>query len=103
MANEKGKKESKPNSKPGSKTALTNDQLATPGVDKLDLVDSRMTIESGDAEKVKVPVVTAEKEKEVEHVQLDPVTDLYPMLINTWTGLCVEGVPHGDGRCEFRF
>ena len=102
LTTEKSKKEQKPNSKPGSKTAVNNsNELATPVGDKLDVADSRVTVES-DAE-TKVPVVTTVSAKETEHVPLDPVTDLYPLLINSWSGFCVEGVPHGEGRCEFRF
>jgi len=101
LTTEKSKKEQKPNSKPGSKTAVNNsNELATPVGDKLDVADSRVTVES-DAE-TKVPVVTTVSAKETEHVPLDPVTDLYPLLINSWSGFCVEGVPHGEGRCEFR-
>ena len=37
-----------------------------------------------------------------EPPKLDPVTNLYPFLINSWSGECVEGVPHGFGRCEFK-
>ena len=37
-----------------------------------------------------------------EPPQLDPVTNLYPLLINSWSGECIEGVPHGFGRCEFK-
>jgi len=37
-----------------------------------------------------------------EPPKLDPVTSLYPFLINSWSGECVEGVPHGFGRCEFK-
>ena len=37
-----------------------------------------------------------------EPPQLDPVTNLYPFLINSWSGECIEGVPHGFGRCEFK-
>merc|ERR1712123_417301 len=73
LTTEKSKKEQKPNSKPGSKTAVNNSN-----------------------------VVTTVAAKETEHVLLDPVTDLYPLLINSWSGFCVEGVPHGEGRCEFR-
>merc|ERR1719394_2078682 len=37
-----------------------------------------------------------------EPPKLDPVTSLYPFLINSWSGECLEGVPHGFGRCEFK-
>ena len=46
---------------------------------------------------------TSEKDKtEAVQIKLEPITDLYPTLINDWSGGCVEGVPHGHGRCEFR-
>lgn len=95
LASEKGKDKSKPSSKPGSKTAVNTDTLMTP--EKVEPVDSQATIPS--EIEVKVPV---EDKTEAVQIKLEPITDLYPTLINDWSGGCVEGVPHGHGRCEFR-
>lgn len=35
-------------------------------------------------------------------VKLNPVTDLYHLVISGWTGACSEGVPHGFGQLTFR-
>ena len=53
-------------------------------------------------ESVEIPETETGIEVKPEPPKLDPVTSLYPFLINSWSGECLEGVPHGFGRCEFK-
>lgn len=43
-----------------------------------------------------------DKQIEIPPVKLDPVTDLYHLIILSWSGQCTEGVPHGFGQLVFR-
>ena len=45
---------------------------------------------------------TIENKIEAPPIQFDPITDLYHLIISSWTGPCVEGVAHGFGQLIFR-
>jgi len=63
--------------------------------------DTEPSIETA-PESVEMPETETGIEVKPEPPKLDPVTSLYPFLINSWSGECLEGVPHGFGRCEFK-